>query len=418
MGGGPSLRDSVPDVVSVDELSVSQLAGRAGVLPEDVERLVQLGILVPGEGGRPFTSGDVRRVRLASACAEAGLPLEGIGAAMAAGKLTLAFLDHPLFRWSGRTAETYRDLAARLGMPIALLQRAYEAAGFAPPEPDELVREDDLDLLPTIQAAVAAGIDEDATVRALRVFGDSLRRIAETQNHLFHSRIELPLLRSGLSQRQMIETALQLGSQMAARDDQWLLALYRRQQERAWIADLVEHMEAAIEEAGIHRRVEQPPAMCFLDLVGYTRLTEERGDDAAADIAANLAELTQRAARARGGLPVKWLGDGVMFYFKRPGAAVLSALEMVQEAPAAGLPPAHVGIHAGPIVVQDGDYFGRTVNLAARIAGHAGAGQVLVTDEVIAAAESDSVRYEALGPVRLKGFTRPVRLHLALPAVT
>jgi len=99
--------------------------------------------------------------------------------------------------------------------------------------------------------------------------------------------------------------------------------------------------------------------MCFLDLVGYTRLTEEQDDDAAAEIAANLTELTQRAARARGGLPVKWLGDGVMFFFKRPSAAVLSALEMAQEAPAAGLPPP-VGIHAGPIVVQDGDYFGRT----------------------------------------------------------
>jgi adenylate cyclase len=95
---------------------------------------------------------------------------------------------------------------------------------------------------------------------------------------------------------------------------------------------------------------------------------------------------------------------------------VLSALEMVQEAPAAGLPPAHVGIHAGPIVVQDGDYFGRTVNLAARIAGQAGADQVLVTDEVVAAAEPVGARFEALGPVRLKGFTRPVRLHLALPA--
>jgi adenylate cyclase len=95
---------------------------------------------------------------------------------------------------------------------------------------------------------------------------------------------------------------------------------------------------------------------------------------------------------------------------------VLSGLEMAQEAPAAGLPPAHVGIHAGPIVVQDGDYFGRTVNLAARIAGRVGAGQVLVADEVVAAAESDRVRYEALGPVRLKGFTRPGRLHLALPA--
>jgi class 3 adenylate cyclase len=94
---------------------------------------------------------------------------------------------------------------------------------------------------------------------------------------------------------------------------------------------------------------------------------------------------------------------------------VQAALEMARQAPAAGLPPAHVGIHAGPIVVQDGDYFGRTVNLAARIAGQAGAGQVLVTDEVVAAG-SDGVRFETLGPVRLKGFTRPVRLHRALPA--
>jgi adenylate cyclase len=108
--------------------------------------------------------------------------------------------------------------------------------------------------------------------------------------------------------------------------------------------------------------------MCFLDLVGDTRLTEERGDDAAAEIAANLAELTQRAARARGGLPVKWLGDGVMFSQAAWRGGALGA-EMAQEAPAAGLSPAHVGIHAGPIVVQDGDYFGRTANLAARIAG-------------------------------------------------
>jgi adenylate cyclase len=203
----------------------------------------------------------------------------------------------------------------------------------------------------------------------------------------------------------MIQTALELGAQMAARDDRWLLALYRRQQERAWIADLVEHIEAAVEETGTGQRVAQPPAICFLDLVGYTRLTEEQGDEAAAEIAATLAELTHRAARARGGRPVKWLGDGVMFFFKRPRQAVRSALEMVQQAPAAGLPPAHVGVHAGPIMVQDGDYFGRTVNLAARIAGQADAGQVLVTDEVVAAADSDGARFKALGPVPLKGFT-------------
>ena len=168
-----------------------------------------------------------------------------------------------LFRWSGRAAETYRDLAARLGLPMALLRRGYEATGFAPPEPEEPVREDDLELLPAIQAALAAGIDEDATVRALRVFGDSLRRIAETQNQLFQSKVELPLLRSGLSQRQMIETALELSGQMATNEDRWLLAMYRRQQEHAWIADLVEHIEAAVEETGSAAGPSSPRRSAF-----------------------------------------------------------------------------------------------------------------------------------------------------------
>ena len=124
--------------------------------------------------------------------------------------------------------------------------------------------------------------------------------------------------------------------------------------------------------------------MCFLDLAGYTRLTEERGDRAAAALVSSLAHLVEQVSLPHGGQPVKWLGDGVMFHFKCPGRAVVAALEMVERAPQAGLPPAHVGLHAGPVVFQDGDYFGRTVNLAARIAGHAGPGQVLVSDQVVA----------------------------------
>ena len=75
-------------------------------------------------------------------------------------------------------------------------------------------------------------------------------------------------------------------------------------------------------------------------------------------------------------MPVKWLGDGVMVYFREPAGAVLAALEMVEQLPEAGLPPAHVGVAAGPVVVQGGDYSGRTVNLAARIAAYARAGRV------------------------------------------
>jgi adenylate cyclase len=82
----------------------------------------------------------------------------------------------------------------------------------------------------------------------------------------------------------------------------------------------------------------------------------------------------------------------------------------VAQLPAAGLPPAHVGVAAGPVVIQGGDYFGRTVNLAARIAGRAGAGQVLVSAGVAEAPPPEGVRYVALGQRRLKGFAQPVRL--------
>jgi adenylate cyclase len=86
---------------------------------------------------------------------------------------------------------------------------------------------------------------------------------------------------------------------------------------------------------------------------------------------------------------------------------------MVARTPLAGLPPAHVGLHAGPVVFQDGDYFGRTVNLAARIAGHAGPGQVLVSDQVVAQCTDGAVTFEPIGPVSLKGVADPVPLHRA-----
>ena len=88
---------------------------------------------------------------------------------------------------------------------------------------------------------------------------------------------------------------------------------------------------------------------------------------------------------------------------------MLAALQLV-EVPAAGLPPAHVGVAAGPVVVQGGDYFGRTVNLAARIAAYASAGQVLVSERVVERVPPQGVSFIALGQVQLKGIVHPVQL--------
>src|SRR5207344_2778587 len=90
------------------------------------------------------------------------------------------------------------------------------------------------------------------------------------------------------------------------------------------------------------------------------RLTQERGDAAAADLATTLARLVERTSVRHGGRPVKWLGDGVMFFFPSPGPGVVAALDMVAGVAEAGLPPAHVGLHAGPVIFQEGDYYGQT----------------------------------------------------------
>jgi len=174
-----------------------------------------------------------------------------------------------------------------------------------------------------------------------------------------------------------------------------------------------------MEKAGIHSRLERLPAICFLDISGYTRLTQERGDNAAAELAATVARLVQRSSVQYGGKPIKWLGDGVMFYFPDPGPGVVAALEMVDGVTDAGLPPAHVGLHAGPVIFQEGDYYGQTVNIASRIAEYARPGEVLVSQAVVdawahgGAASTSAAAFAEIGPVELKGVAGAVALYAA-----
>jgi adenylate cyclase len=148
-------------------------------------------------------------------------------------------------------------------------------------------------------------------------------------------------------------------------------------------------------------------------LTGYTRLTEVRGDQAAAQVAGRLFALVNDISSRRGGQAVRWLGDGGMFYFRQPETAVIAGLDLVERGPAFNLPPAHVGIHTGPVISQDGDFYGRTVNLAARIASYALAGQVVVSKETAQRSGDTQVRFDLLGAVELKGVAEPMPLYRA-----
>ena len=100
-------------------------------------------------------------------------------------------------------------------------------------------------------------------------------------------------------------------------------------------------------------------------------------------------------------------------FLDSPGSAVVSALEMVAGVASAGLPPAHVGLHSGPVHFQQGDYFGQTVNVAARIADFARPGEVLASQEVVDATTDAGGQFTEIGPVELKGVSGTVRLHAA-----
>jgi adenylate cyclase len=186
--------------------------------------------------------------------------------------------------------------------------------------------------------------------------------------------------------------------------------MYHALQMRTWTGNIVAGAEVALQQAGLVEERVRQPAIVFLDITGYTQLTDERGDDAAAQLAEQLGRIVQRTSVAYGGRPVKFLGDGVMFMFPEPGPAVLASLEMVESVAAEGLPPAHVGIAAGSVIFQEGDYYGQTVNLAARISDFARPGEVLVSGTVVDAAGLPEDAFVEVGPVELKGVSSPVRL--------
>ena len=396
----------------MEELSASALADLAGVTEPEVARLVELGILVPRDGAGPFRETDVQKVRLAVACEQAGLPMAGIASAIRAGRLSFAFLEAaPFRRWAVRSTRTYRQVSQETGVPLDTLGAVLESMGFARIDPDEPMREDELAVVPLLQLGLSSGTFDLAWLARLgRAHAEGLRLLATAWTEAYQARFEGPALESGADQRTAMELAAQLGGDFLPLGDPALLGIYRRQQELSWTEHLVERIENELEAAGMLGRPERVPAMSFLDLTGYTHLTEQQGDATAAALAETLAVLVNRSSREHGGVPVKWLGDGVMIHHREPAGAVLSALGLVAQLPEAGLPPAHVGVAAGPVVVQGGDYFGRTVNLAARIAAHAGAGQVLVSQRVAEAAPPGGVVFTEAGEVELKGFAHPVRL--------
>jgi adenylate cyclase len=254
---------------------------------------------------------------------------------------------------------------------------------------------------------LAAGFPLVAFLQLVRVYVHSMRRIADAEVRLFHLYVHEPMIRDALSELEIAEEMGELAADilpLAAPLTDYLHTRYLRYFTEQ---DVVGHMESDLEAASDLGQV--PVALCFIDLTGFTRYTEEEGDLEALDVVENFVETVESTLPPEATV-VKTIGDEVMVVSPDPTSLTDWAVDLLERFPKRPRP--RVGIHHAKAVYRDGDYFGTHVNLVHRVVDRAQAGEVLVTDAVTGSLEERGLTCEAIGDFGLKGFLTPTPLYI------
>lgn len=391
-------------------LTAERVAVQAGTTVDQVQRCTDHGIIVPDADGG-YAEADVQRIRLVGAFVEAGLDEAAIARAIREGHLSLAFADHLTAALSPLQVKTYAEVFAELGFTPEEATMLWAAYGVAAPDPQQGIREDDETLLRLMAGAVQAGIPLPELARVFRVFAESTRRVSESMQQSFRTQVQGQMMESGLSANETLQVSAPVRNQLMQIAFAVLPTMLHRHLELQIFENVSALIEKILEDAGIeYEGGTEPPAVAFVDLTGFTAMTEADGDELAAAHAAALNAVAVEAAAPHGGRVVKPLGDGVMLYFPTTEGAMRASLELAGRLPNDEVPhQVHVGVACGPMIKRDGDYYGRTVNLAARLSAAARAGQVLVAPEIADSHEHlDDLVFAPAGITELKGFDHAI----------
>jgi adenylate cyclase len=384
-------------------VTLGDVARRAGVSPATLRRWAESG-LIPGYDGT-WTPAAASHARIVARLRERGHSLERIRRAGEAGQLAFAYAEElfPVEEGPYDLAEAARQT----GLEPALIERLYAASGSNASRLDRLT-EEDLQFLRYIGAVLAAGFPLVALLQLVRVYGQALAQIADAEVRLFHLYVHEPLMRDGVPGLEMAEEMEGLARELLPLSSPIMDAMHQRFLGHFVEQDVVGHMEMDLEGALDLGRLRV--SIVFADLAGYTRLTEELGDELAVDAVERFVEAVGNTLPDEARI-VKTIGDEVMVVGSDAGALADWAVGF-QELVRDERPLPRIGLHHGEVVYRDGDYFGREVNLAARVVARAAGGEVLVTRPVVDAAGAH-LEFERIGEVKLKGFFEPTELFLS-----
>jgi adenylate cyclase len=397
----------------MEPLTEEEVARRAGTTPATLRAWVRDGLL-PRYGGT-WTPEVAAQARLVARLQARGHSREQIREAEERGALAFGGIEH-LLGGTGRDI-TLADAAAEAGLESEFAADALAAMGFPfRSSGDVRVGPDDVALLRDIAAAVDAGLPRVALVQLLRVYGHALAQVADAEVRLFHLYVHEPLMHDGVPGERIAEEMEDLVREVLPLAAPIMRRVHARHLRRFVVQDVIGHMEDDARSDGAGGRARLPGrlrvAIAFADLAGYTRMTEELGDEEAVLAVERFTEEVERSLPASARV-VKEIGDEVMVVGS--DVVALTAWAVAFQAGRAGRrPQSRIGLHVGEVLYRDGEYYGREVNLAARVAARAAGGEVLVTRAVDEAAGRGLAR-ERIGEVRLKGFTEATELFLAFP---
>ena len=387
----------MPDTV----ISLNEAARRAGVSPATLRRWAEEKV-IPVKDDR-WTNATAAQARVVARMRERGHSLKSLKRAVRDGRLAFGFVEE-LFPSTERTIGV-EEAAERTGLEPELIERLMALLG-TPTSREGILTEQDVEALDDLRRVLQSGFPLVALLQLVRVYAQSLRKIAEAEVRLFHLFVHEPLIRDGVEPMDMAEEMESLAGDLLPLTTPLMEYIHTRYLRFYLEQDVVGHMEEQF--AGDPQIGRITMAFCFVDITGFTRYTEEEGDEEALDLVERFVDSVEETLPAEATI-VKTIGDEVMIVSPDPVTLTEWAVGFL------GLfgdrPQPRTGIHCGEAVYRDGDYFGKDVNLAHRVVSRAVGGEVMVTRSVVEAiGGSDYLDFEPIGEVDLKGLAAPTEL--------
>lgn len=385
-------------------MTLAEAADRVGVKPATLQRWVKRGVIPAYEG--EWTPSAVGTARVVARMRERGHSLSEIETATKEGRLAFGFLDDLFPTVQERIS--LRDAARETGLEKSLVERLISGLGLSPEHADS-VTDDDLQLLGYVAAVLEAGFPLVALLQLVRVYSQAMAQIADAEVRLFHLYVHEPLIRSGAPGMETAEQMHAISREVLPLAGPVLDSLHQRYLQHFIEQDVVGHMEADLGDSPIdlgRMRV----AIAFADLAGYTRLTEEEGELTAVDAVERFVEAVELTLPDEARV-IKTIGDEAMIVGPDPAALTDWAVGFQRLQAERPLP--RIAIHYGVALYRDGDYYGREVNIASRVAARSAAGEVLVTRPVVESSHAPHLEFQRIAEVTLKGFSDPTEIFVA-----